>query len=208
MSVNARYDDVFRHQKILRDANRRLLKEICPKSIHDHLFELLSKAEPNVTSFSSSDISVSSDNGKITDTNKEIENGDDDEEDAGYKSGALDISEDISPEDKIQNKLSSSQTNILSSKIPFSRKPPSQSRRPSSASRISSKKNNSSPFHERCKPIEPNRHFIAMPLPSNLYQSDSIKASGKQEFIKKEYCDILLVYVLSRLLNNIYNSRI
>ena len=177
------YKKVERHQKILRDENRRLLKELCPKYIHDDLFELLSNEDVKVISSSSTEASVCSDNRRFRNTNTEIENRSDNEEDAGYKSGPSDISEHTPSDNKTQNNPSSNQINLPSEKQELPRKSTAKSRRPVSASRIPNKIKDISPFHKRCKPIEPNRHFIALPFPSNIYQSSNMKFTGEQPVI-------------------------
>ena len=110
-------------------------------------------------------------------TTKDIEINVDDDDD-GYKSEALETSEAVSfkkPLSKTQPS-SQSETSISNkiSPIKSSTKP-----RPSSASRVPNPSREPSPFHARCKPVEPNRRFIALPLPSNLYQSDTLETFSK-----------------------------
>ena len=168
------YKDLFQQQNVLRIANRRLLEQICPKNIHDNLSALLSNNEKNINVISPKG------NVSFSDTKKMDENvRNEEEEDDGYKSGQHDISEDISVEKQTKNELLHSQTDLSTSKTSANIKPLVKRGRPSSAPRVSNKPKSSSPFHQRCKPIEPNRHFVAIPFPSNLYQSDNLNIPSK-----------------------------
>lgn len=172
------YHDLLQHQNLLRVANRRLLEQICPKDIHDNLSALLANNETNINLAPSNENHSSS----VVKKNKEknIENRENvDEEDDGYKSGQLDVSEDVIMKKEIENHLSYSQTDLSICETSSNTKTSAQRRRPASASRVQNITKSPSMFHQRCKPIEPNRHFIAIPFPSNLYQSDSIKVSSK-----------------------------
>ena len=168
------YKDLFQQQNVLRIANRRLLEQICPKNIHENLSALLSNNEKN-TNLPSPKGNVSSSDIKKIDENVRNE----EEEDDGYKSGQHDVSEDISVGKQTKDDFSHSQTDLSTSKTTTNTKALVRRGRPSSAPRVSNKTKSSSPFHQRCKPIEPNRHFVAIPFPSNLYQSDNLNIPSK-----------------------------
>ena len=199
------YHDLLQHQNILRVANRRLLEQLCPKDIHDNLSALLANNGTNINLAPSNENHSSSSANK----NKEqsIENREnDDEEDDGYKSGPHDVSEDIIMKKEIKNNLSHSQTDLSISTTSSNAKASSQRRRPASASRVQNKTKNLSQFHQRCKPIEPNRHFIAIPFPSNLYQSDSIKTPSKIHLLCIH--EFMLLYILLKVVQKFYNAAI
>ena len=177
-TTNVSYHDLLQQQNLLRLANRKLLEQICPKHIHDNLSALLAKHEANIN------LAPSKEKHSASDVNKNIQNivenrKNDGEDDDGYKSGPLDISEEIIIKKPIKNNLSNSQNDLSICKTSSNTKTSAQRRRPASASRVPNKTKNPSQFHQKCKPIEPNRHFIAIPFPSNLYQSDSMKMSSR-----------------------------
>ena len=178
-STSACYDDILRHQRVLRAANRRILEEICPKSLHDNLYALLAKGETDVSLLSTKEIRVVHNVDKITQAKNHVEKATDDEEDDGYKSGPLDVPEEKAPSNKIKPHFTSSQTNLPLDKTSSENKSSHQRRRPASASATIHRTNVTSTFHQKCKPIEPDRRFIAIPFPSNLYQSDALKISSK-----------------------------
>ena len=171
MGAKAEAEGFLRNQKVLRDASRRLLEELCPKPFDKSFTTLLANVEQN------NYICMPQKDNEAQGTIKDIEINVDDEDD-GYKSEALETSEGVLIKPPMPKALPSrhNETIISNKKSPI--KSPKKPR-PSSASRVPNHSRESSPFHAKCKPVGPNRRFIALPLPSNLYQSDALETFSK-----------------------------
>ena len=169
MDARAEAMGLLKHQKVLRDASRRLLEELCPNTFDKSFTDLLANVERKNYIRMPKKHDVSQGNSLQSHaTTKDIEINVDDEDD-GYKSEALETSEGVSLKMPMSKVLPSSQNETLISNKTSPIKSPTKPR-PSSASRVPNHSREPSPFHARCKPVEPNRRFIALPLPSNLYQ--------------------------------------
>ena len=170
------YKDLLRHQNLLRIANRKLLEELCPKGSDNNLKKLLryNFDEENYGSIHPTrNILVSEKNNKSnagTQTKKVDTYGDDD----GYTSGPVNESEGTASPIDTNGDLMTTPADSSKPIRLVQQKDLGQRRRHSSASHIPGKAKITSTFHQKCHPKEPSRHFVAIPFPSNLYQSDAL----------------------------------
>ena len=172
------YDELLKHQNFLRVVNRRLLEEICPSDFQENLNTLLTKNNKIVDVAPQKIEKHVVNMNKNTQTDLQIEEFEDDGDD-GYKSGPVDTSEDVESKKQNGNRIYSNEDKLLSDNKPKDTNTNAQRRRPASASRIQNQSRTRSLYHQKCKPHEPDRRFIALPLPSNLYQSDRLKIGSK-----------------------------
>ena len=179
-SNNAEYNELLKHQSFLRIVNRRLIEEICPPSFKENLNNILisnnQTIEPNPDEKLKSGLNIDKNTQTEFDSEELDEDGDD-----GYRSGPVDSSEEVEQKQETESKF-----NSYASKIPSDHKADntnikSQRRRPNSTSKLQERSRTRSIYHQNCRPDEPDRRFIALPLPSNLYQSDHLNVGSKQQ---------------------------
>ena len=179
------YTDLLRHQNLLRIANRKLLEELCPKGSDNNLKTLLryNFDEENYGSIHPKQNTMVSEKDKKLNAGTQTKNVDTDGDDDGYTSGPINESErTASPIDTNEDLMTTPAD--LSKPIRLAQqKDMCQRRRHSSASHISENSKTTSTFHQKCHPKEPSRHFVAIPFPSNLYQSDALTSSSTYQSV-------------------------
>ena len=177
-SKHLEYDELLKHQNILRIVNRRLLQEICPSSFQDNLDNILTRNKTRIDSKPSEKEKNVSHINKNTQTESFTEASEEDCDD-GYKSGPVDSSEETEKKEEAEIKVDFEDIKLSKEEKGCKKDVKVQSRRPASASLVQTRSRNKSPYHIKCKPDEPDRRFIALPFPSNLYQSDRLKIGSK-----------------------------
>ena len=174
------YKDLLRHQNLLRIANRKLLEQLCPKDSDNNLKTLLryNFDEENYGSIHPKRNILVSEKDEKSNAGTQTKNVDIDGDDDGYTSGAINESEGTaSPIDTKRNSITTPSDSSKPIRL-AQQKDLGQRRRHSSASHISEKAKIASLFHQKCHPKEPSRHFVAIPFPTNLYQSDVLTSSS------------------------------
>ena len=174
------YKDLLRHQNLLRIANRKLLEELCPKGSDNNLKKLLryNFDEEKYGSIHPKHNILVSEKDEKSNAGTQTKNVDIDGDDDGYTSGAINESEGTaSPIDTKRNSITTPSDSSKPIRL-AQQKDLGQRRRHSSASHISEKAKIASLFHQKCHPKEPSRHFVAIPFPTNLYQSDVLTSSS------------------------------
>ena len=177
-SKHVEYDELIKHQNLLRIVNRRLLEEICPSSFQDNLNNILTRNKTTIDSKPSEKEKNVSNINKNTQTESHNEASEEDCDD-GYKSGPIDSSEETEKKVESEVKITFEDSKLSTEEKEYKKDVKVQRRRPSSASLVQTRSRNKSPYHQRCKPDEPDRRFIALPFPSNLYQSDRLKIGSE-----------------------------
>ena len=178
-SSNSEYNELLKHQSFLRIVNRRLLEEICPPSFKENFNKLISN---NQTIKSKPDEKLKSVLNIDKNTQTEFDKDEFDEDgDDGYKSGPVDSSEEVEQKQELESKHNSYESKIPSDDKADNTNIKPQRRRPNSASKLQDRSRTRSVYHQKCRPDEPDRRFIALPLPSNLYQSDHLNVGSKQQ---------------------------
>ena len=179
-SNNVDYNELLKHQNFLRIVNRRLLEEICPSSFKENLDNILISNNQTIESKPVEKLKSVLNTDKNTQTEFDREELEEDGDD-GYKSGPVDSSEEVEQKPAIESKITSHDNKVTPDDKTDNKNTKSCRKRPNSASIIQERSRTRSIYHQKCGPEEPNRRFIALPLPSNLYQSDHLNVGSKQQ---------------------------
>ena len=175
------YTDLLRHQNLLRIANRKLLEELCPKGSDNNLKTLL-RYNFDEENYGSIHPMVSEKDKKLN-AGTQTKNVDTDGDDDGYTSGPVNESEGTASPIDTNGELMTTPADPSKPIRLAQQKDMRQRRRHSSASHISENSKTTSTFHQKCHPKEPSRHFVAIPFPSNLYQSDALTSSSTYQSV-------------------------
>ena len=185
-SKKADYRDLLRHQNLLRIANRKLLEELCPKGSDNNLKTLLryNFDEENYGSIHPNWNILVSEKDKKSNAGTQTKNVETDGDDDGYTSGPVNESEGTASPIDTNGDLMTTPADSSKPIRLVQQKDLGQRRRHSSASHIPEKAKTTSTFHQKCHPKEPSRHFVAIPFPSNLYQSDALTSSSTSQSLE------------------------
>ena len=179
-SNNVEYNELLKHQNFLRIVNRRLLEEICPSTFKENLNNILISNDQIVESKPEEKLDNVLNRDKNTQTEFDSEALEEDGDD-GYKSGPVDSSEEVEQTQELESKINSYENKVSSDDKIDNTNIKSRRRRPNSTSKIQEHSRTRSVYHQNCRPEEPDRRFIALPLPSNLYQSDHLNVGSKRQ---------------------------
>ena len=188
-STNVDFNDLLKRQNFLRLVNRRLLEEICPSSFLENLNSKLISNQANAESNPNEPLKNVSTVNKDTQTDLFKVDFEEDGDD-GYKSGPIDSSEEVEHKDDLKRREHNIESKLLSKPEKDTAQIKSQRRRPISASRVQDHSHTRSRYHQKCTPEEPDRRFIALPLPSNLYQSDCLDIGSKSQIFTNLFTSV------------------